>query len=108
MVSFVVAFSLTVLVERSSKNSLRYEQLNEQLNLHTFSVILLFVWTGTQIRNNVWQYLYIQQVISQLPFAQFTSNFHHNSYFQEYFLGVVMMFGNSKKKFFVMSHFGTL
>jgi len=73
-------------------------------NLHTFSVILLSVRTGTQMRENVWQYLYIQRVISRLSFAQFTSHFHHNSYFHEYFLAVVMKFQNSKKMFFLWCH----
>jgi len=77
-------------------------------NLHTFSVILLSIQTGAQIGENVWQYLYIQRVISQPSFAQFTSKVQHNSYFLEYFLAEVMKSGNYKKCFIVTSHFSTL
>jgi len=73
-------------------------------NLYTFSVFLLSVRTGTQIGENVWQYLYIQRVISQPSFAQFTSTFRHNSYFLKYFLAVIMKSGNSKKNVFVTLH----
>jgi len=68
----------------------------------------MFRYAQAQIIENVWQYLYTQQLITQPSFGQFLSNFHNNSYFLEYFLAVVMKSGNSRQMFLVTSHFNTL
>jgi len=72
------------------------------MSIHSLSFYFLFE------QEHKWQYLYIQRVISQASFAQFTSNFHHNLYVHKYFLAGVMKFRNSKEMFFVTSHFDTL
>jgi len=110
---FFVIFLISSYSERTFKNTKYGENLTKieqkfteiwaferRKNLHTFSVILLSVRIGTQIGEKVGYHLYIQWVISQLSFAQFTPNFHHNSYLLVYFLAVVINSGDSKKNVF--------
>jgi len=96
--------------QTSSKNLLRYDQLNEDISPYIFFVCnFTFRSAQAQIIENVRQYLYIQQLISQpSSLGQFSSHFHHNSYFLDYFLAVIMKSGNSREMFFVTSHFSTL
>jgi len=72
---------------KSSKYSLRYEQLNEKKYpgyiFCNFSVGSLSS-TRAKITENVWRNFHTQRLISQPGFAQFSSDFLHNSYSLEY------------------------
>jgi len=76
-----------------TKPRLRYELLNIQILPYN----LCLRGTERKIAKNVWRYVFVQLLISQQIFARFLSIFHHNFFFQMFFLNILTKLEKSQK-----------